>query len=219
MLSAGAPRVLAPVSPQVQLNESTKRVLSICNNGKFGFSFSWELSGPAARVQLLTLAPQTGSVQAESKVETQLVFHPQKMCSLKDVELTLQVRHPCLVQDLRLPHAPAGAMTPKNLSLTAHLLLSFGTWFSLLSPRVLPQPPPVFVVAVPIPSAGSHSLSAPQISQGPTFTCVFLATVVVPAIHFSATRLNFGACFVYQAGMPPARQTLIITNKADKDVR
>uniref|UniRef100_A0A8B9BFH4 HYDIN axonemal central pair apparatus protein n=1 Tax=Anser brachyrhynchus TaxID=132585 RepID=A0A8B9BFH4_9AVES len=126
---------------EVQLNESTKRVLSICNNGKFGFSFSWELSGPAARVQLLTLTPQTGSVQAESKVETQLVFHPQKMCSLKDVELTL------------------------------------------------------------------------QISQGPTFTCVFLATVVVPAIHFSATRLNFGACFVYQAGMPPARQTLVITNK------
>ncbi|XP_032051538.1 hydrocephalus-inducing protein homolog [Aythya fuligula] len=131
---------------EVQLNESAKCVFSIHNSGKFGFSFSWELSGPAARVQHLTLVPQTGNVQAESKVETQLVFHPLKMCSLKDVELTL------------------------------------------------------------------------QISQGPTFICMFLATVVVPAIHFSATRLNFGACFVYQAGMPPAQQTLVITNKADKDV-
>uniref|UniRef100_A0A8C3CDK8 HYDIN protein n=1 Tax=Cairina moschata TaxID=8855 RepID=A0A8C3CDK8_CAIMO len=131
---------------EVQLNKSTKCVFSIHNSGKFGFSFSWELSGPAARVQHLTLVPQTGNVQAESKVETQLVFHPLKMCSLKDVELTL------------------------------------------------------------------------QISQGPTFTCMFLATVVVPTIHFSATRLNFGACFVYQAGMPPAQQTLVITNKADKDV-
>lgn len=55
MLSAGAPRVLASVSLQVQLNKSTKCVFSIHNSGKFGFSFSWELSGPAARVQHLTL--------------------------------------------------------------------------------------------------------------------------------------------------------------------
>uniref|UniRef100_A0A8C3Q1J6 HYDIN protein n=1 Tax=Chrysolophus pictus TaxID=9089 RepID=A0A8C3Q1J6_CHRPC len=131
---------------EVQLNESTQRTFSIYNNGKFSFTFSWELSGPTARVQLLSLSPRTGSVQAEGKVDTQLVFHPRKMCSLKDVELTL------------------------------------------------------------------------QISKGPTFTCVFLATVVVPTVHFSTTRLNFGACFIYQAGMPPARQTLAITNKADKDV-
>ncbi|NXI70129.1 HYDIN protein, partial [Anseranas semipalmata] len=131
---------------EVQLNENTKQVFSICNNSKFSFTFSWELSGPAARAQLLTITPRTGSVRAEGKAETQLVFHPQKMCSLKDVELTL------------------------------------------------------------------------QISQGPTFTCVFLATVVVPTVHFSTTRLNFGACFIYQAGMPPAQQTLVITNRADKDV-
>uniref|UniRef100_A0A669QXT0 HYDIN axonemal central pair apparatus protein n=1 Tax=Phasianus colchicus TaxID=9054 RepID=A0A669QXT0_PHACC len=131
---------------EVQLNESTRRTFSIYNNGKFSFTFSWELSGPTARVQLLSLSPRTGSVHAEGKVDTQLVFHPRKMCTLKDVELTL------------------------------------------------------------------------QISKGPTFTCVFLATVVVPTVHFSTTRLNFGACFIYQAGMAPARQTLAITNKADKDV-
>ncbi|XP_072202948.1 hydrocephalus-inducing protein homolog [Excalfactoria chinensis] len=131
---------------EVQLNERTRHTFSILNNGKFSFAFSWELSGPTSRVQLLSLSPMTGSVQAEGKVDTQLVFHPRKICSLKDVELTL------------------------------------------------------------------------KISKGPMFICVFLATVVVPTVHFSTTRLNFGSCFIYQAGMPPARQTLAITNKADKDV-
>ncbi|XP_059682609.1 hydrocephalus-inducing protein homolog [Gavia stellata] len=131
---------------EVQLNENIKRIFSIRNNGKFSFAFSWELSGPPARKQVLAVTPQTGTVQAEGKAETQLVFHPQKMCSLKDVKLTL------------------------------------------------------------------------QISKGPTFTCVFLATVVVPAVHFSTTRLDFGACFIYHAGMPPAQRTLVITNKADRDM-
>lgn len=51
------------------------------------------------------------------------------------------------------------------------------------------------------------------------FICAFLATVVVPTVYFSTTRLNFGACFIYHAGMPPAQQTFTITNKADRDVR
>ncbi|KAM9269036.1 LOW QUALITY PROTEIN: hydrocephalus-inducing protein homolog [Cariama cristata] len=131
---------------EVQLNENIERIFSIHNNGKFSFTFLWELSGPAACKQLLTITPQTGAVQAEGKAETQLAFHPQKMCSLKDVKLKL------------------------------------------------------------------------QISKGPTFTCVFLATVVVPTVHFSTTRLNFGACFIYRAGMSAAQQTLVITNKADRDV-
>ncbi|XP_075290309.1 hydrocephalus-inducing protein homolog isoform X2 [Opisthocomus hoazin] len=131
---------------EVQLNDNVKRIFSILNNSKFSVTFSCDLSGPAASKQVLTITPRAGTVRAEGKAETQLAFHPQKMCSLKDIELTL------------------------------------------------------------------------QISKGPTFTCVFLATVVVPMVHFSTTRLNFGACFIYRAGMPPARQTLIITNKADKDV-
>ncbi|XP_015729352.1 hydrocephalus-inducing protein homolog isoform X2 [Coturnix japonica] len=131
---------------EVQLNESTQRTFSIHNNGKFSFAFSWELSGPISRVQLLSLSPMTGSVQAEGKVDIQLVFHPRKMCSLKNVELTL------------------------------------------------------------------------KISKGPMFICAFLATVVVPTVYFSTTRLNFGACFIYHAGMPPAQQTFTITNKADRDV-
>ncbi|NXX95861.1 HYDIN protein, partial [Centropus bengalensis] len=131
---------------EVLLNENVKCIFSICNNSKFSFTFSWELRGPAARKKVLTVTPWTGAVEAEGKAETQLAFHPQKMCSLKDVELVL------------------------------------------------------------------------QISQGPTFICMFLATVVVPTVHFSTTRLNFGACFIYHTGVPPAQKTLVITNKADKDV-
>ncbi|XP_067158936.1 hydrocephalus-inducing protein homolog [Apteryx mantelli] len=131
---------------KVELNENIQNIFTISNTGKLSFTFSWELSGPPARKQFLTITPQMGTVEAEGKAETLLTFHPWKLCSIKNVELTL------------------------------------------------------------------------QISKGPTFICVFLATVVAPTVHFSFTKLNFGACFVYHAGMPPAQQTLIITNKADKDV-
>lgn len=87
------PLDLTTLSPQVQLNDNVKRIFSIHNNGRFSFTFSWELSGPAAHKQVLTITPRTGTVEAEGRAETELAFHPQKMCSLKDTELTLQVRH------------------------------------------------------------------------------------------------------------------------------
>lgn len=98
-----------------------------------------------------------------------------------------------------------------------HLL--FLTVTAASCPHPLPQLSLVFVVGIPIFSAGSCCLSPHQISKGPTFTCVLLATVVAPAVHFSTTRLNFGTCFIYRAGMTPAQQTLVITNKANKDMR
>ncbi|XP_009976302.1 PREDICTED: hydrocephalus-inducing protein-like, partial [Tauraco erythrolophus] len=131
---------------EVHLNENIRRTFSISNKGKFSCAFSWYLSGPAACLPLLAITPPTGTIEAEGEAEAQLAFHPQKMCTLKDVKLTL------------------------------------------------------------------------QINKGPTFTCVFLATVVAPAVHFSTTKLNFGPSFIYQTGMVPAQQTLYITNKADKDV-
>lgn len=105
--------VLTTFSPQVQLNENIKRIFSIYNNGKFSFTFSWELSGPAVCKEVLTITPQTGSVQPEGKADTQLVFHPQKLGSFKDVELTLQVRHQCLIWDLHLPHAATWQQEPR----------------------------------------------------------------------------------------------------------
>nr|XP_012627881.1 hydrocephalus-inducing protein homolog isoform X3 [Microcebus murinus] len=54
-----------------------------------------------------------------------------------------------------------------------------------------------------------------KISHGPTYVCSILGCAVSPAIHFSFTNYNFGTCFIYQAGMPPYKQTLVITNKEE----
>ncbi|XP_070253950.1 hydrocephalus-inducing protein homolog isoform X4 [Myotis yumanensis] len=54
-----------------------------------------------------------------------------------------------------------------------------------------------------------------KISHGPTFTCSISGSAVNPAVHFSFTSHNFGTCFIYQAGMPPYKQTLVITNKEE----
>lgn len=40
-----------------------------------------------------------------------------------------------------------------------------------------------------------------------------------PAVHFSFTSYSFGTCFIYQAGMPPYKQSLLITNKDEKPMR
>ncbi|CAM5150043.1 unnamed protein product [Eretmochelys imbricata] len=57
-----------------------------------------------------------------------------------------------------------------------------------------------------------------KISNGPTFSCMLLASVVMPTVHFSFTKLDFGTCFIYYAGMPPARHILTITNKEAKEI-
>uniref|UniRef100_A0A8C3T1C3 HYDIN axonemal central pair apparatus protein n=1 Tax=Chelydra serpentina TaxID=8475 RepID=A0A8C3T1C3_CHESE len=57
-----------------------------------------------------------------------------------------------------------------------------------------------------------------KISNGPTFSCTLLASVVMPSVHFSFTKLDFGTCFIYYAGMPPARHILTITNKEAKEI-
>ncbi|KAM5296381.1 hydrocephalus-inducing protein homolog isoform 1-T2 [Glossophaga mutica] len=54
-----------------------------------------------------------------------------------------------------------------------------------------------------------------KISHGPTFMCSISGSAVSPAVHFSFTSHNFGTCFIYQAGMPPYKQTLTITNKEE----
>ncbi|XP_037671838.1 hydrocephalus-inducing protein homolog isoform X3 [Choloepus didactylus] len=54
-----------------------------------------------------------------------------------------------------------------------------------------------------------------KISHGPTFTCSISGCAVSPAVHFSFTSYNFGTCFIYQAGMPPYKQTLVVTNKEE----
>ncbi|XP_006860378.1 PREDICTED: hydrocephalus-inducing protein homolog [Chrysochloris asiatica] len=54
-----------------------------------------------------------------------------------------------------------------------------------------------------------------KISHGPAFTCSITGCSVNPAAHFSFTSYNFGTCFIYQAGMPPYKQILSVTNKEE----
>uniref|UniRef100_A0A7M4E0K5 HYDIN axonemal central pair apparatus protein n=1 Tax=Crocodylus porosus TaxID=8502 RepID=A0A7M4E0K5_CROPO len=131
---------------EVEINEHAQCSVYILNTGKFNFSFLWEFSGPKVLRRYLTINPERGIVDAGGQAQALLTFHPLKTCTLKDIELKL------------------------------------------------------------------------QISNGPTFSCVLLASVVVPSIHFSFTKINFGTCFIYYAGMPLARKTLTITNKEDKEI-
>ncbi|XP_062997557.1 hydrocephalus-inducing protein homolog [Elgaria multicarinata webbii] len=55
-----------------------------------------------------------------------------------------------------------------------------------------------------------------QISHGPVFTCVLQGSVVTPSIHFSVTKVDFGNCFIYHAGMPISKRILTVTNKDAK---
>ncbi|XP_003791425.1 hydrocephalus-inducing protein homolog isoform X2 [Otolemur garnettii] len=54
-----------------------------------------------------------------------------------------------------------------------------------------------------------------KITHGPTYICSILGCAVSPAVHFSFTSYNFGTCFIFQAGMPPYKQILVITNKEE----
>ncbi|XP_059006937.1 hydrocephalus-inducing protein homolog [Mustela lutreola] len=54
-----------------------------------------------------------------------------------------------------------------------------------------------------------------KISHGPTYLCSLSGCAVSPAVHFSFTSYNFGTCFIYQAGMPPYKQILVVTNKEE----
>lgn len=58
-----------------------------------------------------------------------------------------------------------------------------------------------------------------QITNGPTFTINLTGTGVQPGLNFSFVRHDFGPCFLYRAGMPLKRTTLIIKNEDTKDIR
>ncbi|XP_069073573.1 hydrocephalus-inducing protein homolog [Pleurodeles waltl] len=57
-----------------------------------------------------------------------------------------------------------------------------------------------------------------KISNGPVFSCSLQGAAVVPGVTFSFRKHDFGACFIYHAGMPPCRQTLVIKNNEEREV-
>ncbi|XP_042303381.1 LOW QUALITY PROTEIN: hydrocephalus-inducing protein homolog [Sceloporus undulatus] len=130
---------------EMQVNDIAHCNFYILNIGKFNFTFSWEFCNAKAVQRYFVITPNTGVVEVGERAEVVLTFHPLKTCSLKDVELKLQISH------------------------------------------------------------------------GPTFTCALQGVVSAPSLHFSFTKVDFGSCFIYHAGMPIPRRTLIITNKDNKD--
>ncbi|XP_035521672.1 hydrocephalus-inducing protein homolog [Morone saxatilis] len=57
-----------------------------------------------------------------------------------------------------------------------------------------------------------------KVQHGATFTFAIKGRAVAPSIEFSFTKYNFGKCFLYCPGMEPASQTLVISNKGEKDI-
>ncbi|XP_051884712.1 hydrocephalus-inducing protein homolog [Pristis pectinata] len=57
-----------------------------------------------------------------------------------------------------------------------------------------------------------------KIRKGPVYACVLTGYTVTPSVHLSFTTYDFGACFIYNAGMTPCKKTLIITNKQEQPV-
>jgi len=58
-----------------------------------------------------------------------------------------------------------------------------------------------------------------QVHDGPTYFCHVTGIGVNPGLDFSFEKYNFGACFIYRAGMPITTTELVIKNKDSKEIR
>lgn len=76
---------------QIQVNDCAQYPFYILNTGKFNFSFTWEFHNTKALQQYLAISPNSGMVEPGERMESVLSFRPLKTCTLKDVELRLQV--------------------------------------------------------------------------------------------------------------------------------
>ena len=63
------------------------------------------------------------------------------------------------------------------------------------------------------------SSSLLKVSNGPTYQITVSGTGVPPGLHFSFNSYNFGASFIYRAGMPAPTATLMLTNRDRKEIR
>nr|XP_056718300.1 hydrocephalus-inducing protein homolog [Euleptes europaea] len=131
---------------EMQVNDYAQYTFHILNTGKFNFTFTWEFHNTKELQRYFAISPNSGIVEVGERTESVLSFHPLKTCTLKDVELRLQISH------------------------------------------------------------------------GPMFICALRGTAVSPSIHFSFTKVDFGNCFIYHAGMTIPKRILTVTNKADRVV-
>ncbi|XP_056138426.1 hydrocephalus-inducing protein homolog [Lampris incognitus] len=57
-----------------------------------------------------------------------------------------------------------------------------------------------------------------KVKHGPTFTFAVKGRAVAAGLDFSFTKHNFGKCFLYCNGMVAVSQTLVISNKEERDI-
>lgn len=57
-----------------------------------------------------------------------------------------------------------------------------------------------------------------KVMNGPTYNISLVGSGIIPALHFSFLQHDFGACFIYRAGLPVQKKILTITNNDTKDI-
>ncbi|XP_048371298.1 hydrocephalus-inducing protein homolog [Sphaerodactylus townsendi] len=78
---------------EIQVNDYAHYTFSIQNTGKFNFAFTWKFNNTKGLQRYFAISPNSGMVDTGEFVESTLSFHPLKKCTLKDVELRLQISH------------------------------------------------------------------------------------------------------------------------------
>lgn len=58
-----------------------------------------------------------------------------------------------------------------------------------------------------------------KVVNGRTYRVGVVGYGVPPAVDFSFTSHDFGACFIYRAGLPIQKKILTITNNENRDIR
>uniref|UniRef100_A0A8D0AXJ9 HYDIN axonemal central pair apparatus protein n=1 Tax=Sander lucioperca TaxID=283035 RepID=A0A8D0AXJ9_SANLU len=113
---------------------------------KYSDTRSYAFMCPSKLLQHLQAKPQNDTIEVGKQLRSSLFFCPRSVCNLRDVRLSIKVKH------------------------------------------------------------------------GPTFTFAIEGRAVAPSLEFSFSKYNFGKCFLYSPAMVPASQTLVISNKGERDI-
>lgn len=77
---------------QVEVNDNALGQISIFNHSLYSFEYRWVLSHQSKHVGVVCVDPAAGEVSAGSRVASHLMFKPGKKMTLKNCQLTLNVR-------------------------------------------------------------------------------------------------------------------------------
>ncbi|TDH09205.1 hypothetical protein EPR50_G00084380 [Perca flavescens] len=131
---------------KVWISEQSTLNFLVSNLSRFCQEVNFDLTGPSKLLQHLQAKPQNDTIEVGKQLRASLFFCPRSVCNLRDIRLSIKVKH------------------------------------------------------------------------GPTFTFAIEGRAVAPSLEFSFSKYNFGKCFLYSPGLVPASQTLVISNKGERDI-